>query len=50
MSTGDITNRITSDSDLYQEGISEKVGAIFQHYATFIAGFTIAFTTGKIYL
>lgn len=48
ISTGDITNRITSDSDLYQEGISEKVGLIIQYIATFIAGFVIAFTKGKI--
>ncbi|CAG8491139.1 uncharacterized protein OCT59_020189 [Rhizophagus irregularis] len=44
ISTGDIANRITSDSDLYQEGISEKVGLIIQYIATFIAGFVIAFT------
>jgi hypothetical protein len=50
MSTGDITNRVTLDADLYQEGISEKVGLIFQCYATFIAGFVIAFTKGKKYI
>ncbi|CAI2169154.1 2825_t:CDS:10 [Funneliformis geosporum] len=46
MSTGNITNRISSDSDLYQEGISEKVGVIIQNVATFITGFAIAFTKG----
>ena len=47
MSTGDITNRINSDSDIYQEGISEKVGLIAQSVATFITGFVIAFTKGN---
>ncbi|GBB93060.1 hypothetical protein RclHR1_02100009 [Rhizophagus clarus] len=46
ISTGDITNRITSDSDIFQEGISEKVGLIVQYITTFIAGFVIAFTKG----
>ncbi|RIA99770.1 ATP-binding cassette transporter [Glomus cerebriforme] len=46
ISTGDITNRITSDSDMYQEGISEKVGLIIQYIATFITAFVIAFTKG----
>ncbi|CAG8490787.1 8956_t:CDS:2 [Funneliformis mosseae] len=46
MSTGNITNRISSDSDLYQEGISEKVGLIIQNVASFITGFVIAFIKG----
>lgn len=40
---GEITNRITSDINLIQEGISEKVNLIFQGFATFFAGIVIAF-------
>ncbi|CAI2174077.1 6193_t:CDS:10 [Funneliformis geosporum] len=46
VSTGDVTTRISGDTSLYQEGISEKVGLILQQFATFIGGFAIAYTTG----
>ncbi|RHZ80336.1 hypothetical protein Glove_137g129 [Diversispora epigaea] len=45
-STGDVTSRISSDINLYQEGVSEKIGVIIQNLATFIAGFVIGFTKG----
>ena len=47
MSTGDISNRITSDADIYQEGISEKLGSIVQNVAAFITGFVVAFIKGN---
>ncbi|GBB85298.1 hypothetical protein RclHR1_11860005 [Rhizophagus clarus] len=43
MSTGDITTRISSDTNLYQEGISDKIGFIIQNFATLFGGFIIAF-------
>ncbi|CAG8784244.1 17569_t:CDS:2, partial [Acaulospora morrowiae] len=46
VSTGDVTTRISSDINLFQEGISEKVGLIIQYVATFITGFVIGFTKG----
>ncbi|CAG8533060.1 15494_t:CDS:2 [Funneliformis mosseae] len=46
VSTGDVTTRISGDTSLYQEGISEKVGLILQQFATFIGGFAVAYTTG----
>src|SRR6266542_728121 len=46
ISTGDVTTRISGDTNLYQEGISEKCGLILQHFATFIGGFVIAYTKG----
>ncbi|CAG8615787.1 3808_t:CDS:2, partial [Diversispora eburnea] len=39
-----ITNRISSDASLFQDGISEKVGLIVQSLASFIGGFVIGFT------
>ena len=47
--TGDITTRISNDTNLYQEGISEKVGLIIQNFSTFIGGFVIAFTKSKFF-
>ncbi|CAG8619895.1 11160_t:CDS:10, partial [Diversispora eburnea] len=43
-STGQITNRISSDASLFQDGISEKIGLIVQNLASFIGGFVIGFT------
>ncbi|RHZ74187.1 hypothetical protein Glove_227g57 [Diversispora epigaea] len=43
-STGQITNRISSDASLFQDGISEKVGLVIQSLASFIGGFVIGFT------
>ncbi|RGB26342.1 multidrug resistance protein 1a, partial [Rhizophagus diaphanus] len=43
MSTGDITTRISSDTNLYQEGISDKIGLIIQNFSTLLGGFIIAF-------
>lgn len=40
---GEITNRITSDVNLIQEGISEKVNIIFSGFATFFAALVIGF-------
>ncbi|KAI9099534.1 P-loop containing nucleoside triphosphate hydrolase protein [Phlyctochytrium arcticum] len=45
-STGELTTRMTSDTQQMQEGISEKVGLIIQFFTTFIAGFVIAFIKG----
>jgi ABC-type multidrug transport system fused ATPase/permease subunit len=47
VSTGDVTTRISGDTTLYQEGISEKCGLILQQLAIFIAGFVIAYTKGN---
>ncbi|CAG8589114.1 1899_t:CDS:10 [Acaulospora morrowiae] len=46
VSTGDIITRISSDINLFQEGISEKVGLVIQYVSTFITGFIIGFTKG----
>jgi hypothetical protein len=43
MSTGDITTRISNDTNLYQEGISDKIGLIIQNFSTLLGGFVIAF-------
>lgn len=45
--TGDVTTRISGDTSVYQEGISEKVGLIIQQFAIFLSGFIIAYTKGK---
>lgn len=45
--TGDVTTRISGDVNIYQEGISEKVGLITQQFAVFISGFAIAYSKGK---
>lgn len=47
MSTGDITTRISSDTSLYQEGISDKIGLIIQNFSTLLGGFIIAFIKCK---
>src|SRR3954447_6577688 len=47
VSTGDVITRISGDTTLYQEGISEKCGLILQQFSTFISGFIIAYTIGK---
>ncbi|CAB4481222.1 uncharacterized protein OCT59_003157 [Rhizophagus irregularis] len=44
--TGDVTTRISGDVNIYQEGISEKVGLITQQFAVFISGFAIAYSKG----
>ncbi|KAJ5232033.1 hypothetical protein N7468_004989 [Penicillium chermesinum] len=41
--TGEITTRITADTDLIQMGLSEKVGLTLQALSTFCTGFIIAF-------
>ncbi|KAK4456597.1 P-loop containing nucleoside triphosphate hydrolase protein [Cladorrhinum samala] len=40
---GEVTTRITSDTNLIQDGISEKVGLTLQAVATFVAAFVIGF-------
>ncbi|CAG8709577.1 14679_t:CDS:2, partial [Racocetra persica] len=42
---GEITTRISSDTHLIQDGISEKASVAFQYIAQFISAFIIAFTT-----
>ncbi|CAG8487372.1 13651_t:CDS:2 [Funneliformis mosseae] len=41
--SGELTTRISNDTYIYQEGISEKVGLILQNAATFFGGFIVAF-------
>ncbi|KAF2142944.1 uncharacterized protein K452DRAFT_248585 [Aplosporella prunicola CBS 121167] len=43
LGSGEITTRITADSNLVQDGISEKVGLVLQSLATFVTAFIIAF-------
>jgi ATP-binding cassette subfamily B (MDR/TAP) protein 1 len=43
LGAGEVTTRITADTNLIQEGISEKVGLTLQAVATFIAAFVIGF-------
>ena len=43
---GSLTTRMTGDTALIQEGISEKVGNCIQFFCTFLSGFAIAFTKG----
>ncbi|KAI9142822.1 multidrug resistance protein 1 [Paraphysoderma sedebokerense] len=43
---GDLTTRLTSDTSLFQEGISEKVSQLASYIVTFITGFIIAFISG----
>lgn len=40
---GEITNRITTDVNLIQDGISEKLNLVYTGFATFFAGIIIAF-------
>ncbi|KAI0228655.1 hypothetical protein L0F63_005647 [Massospora cicadina] len=42
LGAGEITTRITSDTNLIQDGVGEKVAIIFQDCATFVAGLVIA--------
>ncbi|KAG9292640.1 hypothetical protein G9A89_007012 [Geosiphon pyriformis] len=46
MSSGDLTTRISGDTNLVQEGMSDKVGNIIQSLTTFFAGFIIGFIKG----
>jgi ATP-binding cassette subfamily B (MDR/TAP) protein 1 len=43
LGAGEITTRITADTNLIQEGISEKVGLTLTAVATFVAAFVIGF-------
>ncbi|KAM7199857.1 P-loop containing nucleoside triphosphate hydrolase protein [Rhypophila sp. PSN 637] len=43
LGAGEVTTRITSDTNLIQEGISEKVGLTMAAVATFITAFIIGF-------
>src|SRR5215471_12995724 len=43
MGAGEITTRITADTNLVQDGISEKVGLTLTAVATFITAFVIGF-------
>ncbi|KAJ3339011.1 ATP-binding cassette, sub-B (MDR TAP), member 4, partial [Kappamyces sp. JEL0680] len=44
--TGELTNRLTSDLNLIQEGLSDKVGLLIQFSSSFVAGFIIGYTKG----
>lgn len=43
LGAGEVTTRITADTNLIQDGISEKVGLTLAALATFIAAFVIGF-------
>lgn len=43
LGAGEITTRITADTNLVQEGISEKVGVTVSAIATFVSAFVIGF-------
>ncbi|KAF2404519.1 ATP-binding cassette transporter ABC4 [Trichodelitschia bisporula] len=43
LGAGEITTRITADTNTIQDGISEKFGLTLNAFATFIAAFVIAF-------
>ena len=43
LGAGEITTRITADTNLVQEGLSEKVGLTLTAIATFMAAFVISF-------
>ena len=43
LGAGEITTRITADTNMVQDGISEKFGLTLNAFATFIAAFVIAF-------
>lgn len=43
LGAGEITTRITADTNLIQDGISEKVGLTLSGVATFLAAFVIGF-------
>jgi ATP-binding cassette, subfamily B (MDR/TAP), member 1 len=44
LGSGEVTTRITADTNAIQDGISEKLGLTLNAGATFIAAFVIAFT------
>ena len=44
--TGDLTNRLTSDMNIIQEGMSDKVGLLIQFSAAFLSGFIIGYYRG----
>lgn len=44
LGAGEITTRISADTNLVQDGISEKVGLTLQAVATFIAAYVIGYT------
>jgi ATP-binding cassette subfamily B (MDR/TAP) protein 1 len=43
---GSLTTRLAADTNLIQDGISEKFGILIQCFAQFTAGFVIAFVKG----
>ncbi|KAK7207901.1 ABC multidrug transporter Mdr1 [Myxozyma melibiosi] len=43
LGSGEITTRITADTNMIQEGMSEKVGLILTGVATFVTAFIVAF-------
>lgn len=43
LGAGEITTRITADTNLIQDGISEKVGLTLTAVATFVTGFVVAY-------
>lgn len=44
LGSGEITNRISSDTILIQEGMSEKLGYITENLSTFVVAFIIGFS------
>ncbi|KAJ3332060.1 hypothetical protein HDU93_009372, partial [Gonapodya sp. JEL0774] len=44
--TGDLTNRLQSDTSLIKDGMAEKLGVVVQCSAQFVAGVLIAYTRG----
>ncbi len=44
--TGDLASRMTADTALLQDGISDKCGLIIQFLSAFISGFVIAYVKG----
>lgn len=45
---GSLNTRLASDTQLIQDGISEKMGLLVQLIAQFIGGFVVAFVKGKL--
>ncbi|KAF2725984.1 P-loop containing nucleoside triphosphate hydrolase protein [Polychaeton citri CBS 116435] len=43
LGAGEITTRITADTNLIQDGISEKVGLALTHVSTFVSAYVICF-------
>lgn len=46
---GSLNTRLASDTQLIQDGISEKMGLLVQLVAQFIGGFVVAFVKGKVF-